>query len=138
MKTTAHERLLDLPPFHEWLPEIAHEIEDTQKMLDSALEDSPTRLMEQLSATEAQHSRMTKLLVDAGGQLTRAKHHALVWGKKDNPDLNSNELRIVVAFTVQSEQMVYDRLDGLCVVIRNRCMVAMNMRKQNAGERSNW
>lgn len=124
-----------LPGFEAWLEENQMEIEQVQELLSDKMSDNPAVLYDQLVKIEAWHSRMTSLLADANAYLDLAERAALTQRSERETDLD-RKVRQTAA--VVNERRLRDILDGVCESIRTRLMLGMSLRKQNAGERSDW
>jgi len=120
----------------EWLGQSMPCILEAQNMMEDQLSDNPANLVHQLTKAESMHSRITKLLADANARLDEAEYHALMSVRDD--DLKVAERNIVIAKEVVNHRRMRDIIDGLADSIKNRLILGMNLRKQNAGERSDW
>lgn len=127
------DNLLKLAPFVDWFMDIECEIKAVQGLMSERLSDSPAVLSQQLGKIEAWHARMTSLLADANSQLDRAEYQGMMTVDRE---LTVFERIITLKAKVITERRVRDIILGLCQSIKNRLILGMSSRKQNAGERS--
>lgn len=124
-----------LPGFTQWLEDNQMEIEQVQEILSDKLSDNPTILYEQLAKVEAWHGRCTSLLADANAYLDLAERVALSGRSERETDLDR---KVRQNAAVVNERRIRDILDGICESIRTRLMLGMSLRRQNAGERTEY
>jgi hypothetical protein len=118
-----------------WLAEHMPGLMEVQGLMAERLSDNPARLYEQLSKVEAWHSRINTMLADANARLDLAEYQAMM----NLPgELKVDDKRICLRHAVANERRLRDILKGLADSIKNRCMLGMNLRNSNAGERSDY
>ncbi|SRR5258708_39223143 len=120
-------------PFNIWLEDIRDEIEIITQILSEKMSDNPVELYQQLVKAEVWNARISSLLAEANSFLDRAESTALKEVTGTGTDLDR---RVNMRARVANERRVRDILLGLGESIRNRTILGMSLRRQNAGERT--
>ncbi len=97
------------------------------------MSDNPVELYQQLVKAEVWNARISSLLAEANSFLDRAESTALKEVTGTGTDLDR---RVNMRARVANERRVRDILLGLGESIRNRTILGMSLRRQNAGERT--
>jgi hypothetical protein len=119
----------------KWLDSAQEGILEVQGILSEQLSDNPGQLQEQLAKAEVWYSRMSSLLADASARLAENEYQAIL---SVDGDLTAKVKELAAKAAVSRDRRLVDIINGLCKSITNRLMLGMNLRRVNAGERSDF
>ena len=119
----------------EWLADHLPSILEVQKLMAEALSDNPARVYEQLSKAEAWLARINPMSADANARLDRAEYRMLMALPEGH---TVDQKRIIIRNGVVKDRRMRDILKGLSEAVTNRLILGMNLRRQHAGERSDY
>jgi hypothetical protein len=78
---------------------------------------------------------MSTLLADATARLTENEYQAILAVREDT---TAKIKELAAKAAVSRDRRMVDIINGLCKSITNRLMLGMNLRRVNAGERSDF
>ena len=118
-----------------WLDSAQESIEAVQGVLSEQMSDNPAALQDQLAKAEAWYPRMSCLLADAAARLSENEYQAIL---SVDADTTAKVKELAAKAAVARDRRLVDIINGLCKSITNRLMLGMNLRRVNAGERSDY
>ena len=114
---------------------MSKEIEEIKNILDTPLSDNPEELNNQLRLMSSWQGRLCVLETDANYNLRLARAAAL--HKLLGQELTANDKKIMIEAETASEERSADLMHFWRIVLADKIMAAMSLRKGNFVEQPN-